>query len=223
MNLILAIIFPLIAAVATLVVVSNSLKAAVKSASDSMEVADVGELESLVKSVQEELINFKFNPVDFVSRAQYEYASESTERLTKAIEVARAELRHVELELEATQIEVEKREVKIQDLKGAREEEAKLLYHISQEFALLHQEGENLRASLDNSLEHIQKMEQELSLTKAQAEELAKLQGVVTGTMDRLKELTVEGQEVERRLKVLSQQYRSLEEEYTKLVEQQFS
>jgi len=222
MNFILAIVFPIITAgVLSGVLVLMARK--VKTGSEEEVPRGLAKIQEEVQQVEEKLTSLVIDPNEHVSRAQFEYASESLGRLQSAISAARSELKTVEADLDTTQTEVEEREIKIQSLKGSKEEEAKLLLQIGQEFQLLNQEAENLQTNLSDSLENIKKLEGELTLTQEQSDQLAEFQKLVTNTVSRLKELAVEGQEVERRLKVLSQQYRSLEEEYTKLVEQQFA
>jgi chromosome segregation ATPase len=180
-------------------------------------------LESNLLKVHQKTIDSIIDPKEFVSRAQYEFVMEGFTKITEAVKIERQSLHKIEEDLETIRAEVESREVKIQELKGAKEEEAKLLLQISQEFDLLNQEAENLQSSLKESFDAIKKMETDVELTKEQTQQVQEFQQVVSNAVDRLQELTVEGQEVERRLKVLSQQYSNLEEEYTKLVEQQFT
>jgi chromosome segregation ATPase len=180
-------------------------------------------LESNLLEVHQKTIDSIIDPKEFVSRAQYEFVMEGFTKITEAVKIERESLHKIEEDLETIRAEVESREVKIQELKGAKEEEAKLLLQISQEFDLLNQEAENLQSSLKESFDAIKKMETDVELTKEQTQQVQEFQQVVSNAVDRLQELTVEGQEVERRLKVLSQQYSNLEEEYTKLVEQQFT
>jgi chromosome segregation ATPase len=221
LSYILAVIAPIVTAGVLFAALGNLTRKFKKGEGDAPR--NILELQEEIQCLDDALSATIIKPADYVSRAQFEYASESLAKLESAVEASRSELKAIEADLEVLQSEVEGREIKIQSLKGSKEEEAKLLQQIGQEFQLLNSEAEDLRSNLTNSLEDIKKLESELTLTQAQIEQLVEFQNIVTNTVSRLKELSVEGQEVERRLKVLSQQYRSLEEEYTKLVEQQFA
>jgi predicted nuclease with TOPRIM domain len=61
----------------------------------------------------------------------------------------------------------------------------------------------------------------ELNLTQDQRKHLSDLSETLTSAGGRLRELLTEYQTVKERLDMLTQQHADLEEEYTKLVEQQ--
>jgi chromosome segregation ATPase len=162
-------------------------------------------------------------PEEFGSKQQLESVSAQLIEVHESIENERTELKNIENSLLASQNEVEERETKIHEIKGARQQEIKALEEVKQNFEKLSEQSTVLESNLQNSLVEIERLGSELELTQDQKDTLNEFSEIFQVALNDLTLLMAQADDSEERVKNLAQQYRNLEDEYTALVEKQFA
>jgi len=130
-------------------------------------------------------------------------------------------LKAVETRLDTAQRNIEQREASQQEIKSAKDNEESLLDDLKSKYDEYSTEAISLEQSLAQSLKNLDKMMNEIELTPDQRTSLDGLSEAMTTSGGRLRDLLSEYQVVTDRLQMLQQQHIDLENEYTKLVEQQ--
>jgi len=157
----------------------------------------------------------------YLPPAQHQFVARQADDLLAQLEAERATLKGIEAKLEIAQKEVEKRELEQQELKTARAEDEAKLTELLGRYADISGEGIALEQRLAASMKNLDTMMSEIELSQDQRAMFEDLQRTLTEGSGRLRDLMMEYQTVKERLDMLNQQHRDLEDEYTKLVEQQ--
>lgn len=157
----------------------------------------------------------------FVSKGQFEAVSRTLEQLTAELEAEKHALKEIESKLNKAQDNVENKEGQQQALKTAREEDEQRLEELMSTFSTISEESRQLERRLADSLKELDRMLEELELTADQRDVLDELSKALTAAGGLLRDLITEHAALYERLDQLRQQHRDLEDEYTKLVEQQ--
>jgi chromosome segregation ATPase len=166
----------------------------------------------------------EINHIDKLASVKQKLSLEQTiTALNNSIITEQNELIRIEQLLSTRQHEVEDREIKIQSVKTANEEEIEALKNLSENLENLTNESAELEESLEGSLNDLNRLGSEIEMTREQRAKLDDYSSTLEQARKNLQELAYEAQESERRLKLLSQQFNSLEQEYSKLIEQQFA
>ena len=130
-------------------------------------------------------------------------------------------LKEVEAKLEGAQKSVETKEGQQQETKSAKEEDEQKLRELMAAYADISSESMALEKKLAASLKNLEVIITEVKMTDNQKAVLNDMLTALTDGSSRLRELLTEYQIVNERLNMLTGQHSELEEEYTKLVEQQ--
>lgn len=132
-----------------------------------------------------------------------------------------ARLKDVEAKLSSAQKSVEENELKQQEIKAAKENEEELLIELREKYEEYSVSAIELEQKLAQSLKNLDKLMSEITLSQEHRTTLETFSNALTSAGSRLRDLLTEYQVVSDRLKMLEQQHRDLELEYTRLVEQQ--
>lgn len=167
--------------------------------------------------------------LDDLVRTADSFASKGQlESLTAQIEAARVELegqkdslKGIESKLDTAQKTVEEKEAHQQDLKSSKEEDEAKLQEVLEKYESISNECVTLEQQLAASLKSLDTIIEEIDLTQDQKALLGELSNSLTNAGGRLRDLLTEYGTVNERLKALQLQHTELEDEYTKLVEQQ--
>ena len=147
--------------------------------------------------------------------------SNQLEQLRTELVGEEQKLKSVEGRLDSAQRNVEQREATQQEIKSAKDNEESLLEDLKAKYNEYSTEAISLEQRLAQSLKNLDKMMSEIELTQDQRASLEALSESLTTSGGRLRDLLSEYQVVSDRLSMLQQQHIDLENEYTKLVEQQ--
>jgi chromosome segregation ATPase len=156
-----------------------------------------------------------------VGKKQVQWAIKQLEELTAAYAAEKRTLEEVESKLEAAQRDVETKEAQQQEMKSAKSENEEALASLLANYTDISKESILLEQNLASSLKHLDSLLEELELTAKQREYLQSLSEALASAGSRLRDLITEFDKTKQRLDVITQQHQDLEEEYTKLVEQQ--
>ncbi len=157
----------------------------------------------------------------YFSQAQNTEISGKVESAQATLTREREGLKALEQKLEKAQKGVEEKEAIQQQTKSSKEEDEKKLGELLGGFDKIEQEAVGLERELAESLKNLDNILKEVKATDDQKAVLQELQSALTDAGARLRELLMEHGTVKERLEMLNQQHRDLEEEYTRLVEQQ--
>ena len=213
---VIAIIFALIGAGTSFGVVMYTKKGASTGGSSKVE----GYL-GKIKKVEERFKSISGGLEALVSRHQIEFVAQQLDEARAALAAQRDILKEVESKLEFSQKEVEEREAKQQELKSAKEEDELKLQDLMSAFEALSNESMALEQRLAASLKNLDAMMEGLALTEEQKAVVTDLAQLLEVAGAQIRDLIMEYQSINERLLGLQQQHTDLEDEYTKLVEQQ--
>ena len=157
----------------------------------------------------------------FAPKGQLEWLKEQLDSIGMEVENQRRVLKEFEAKLEGAQSQIEAKETSQQELKTSRREDEERLNQLLASFKDISHESITLEQRLAASLKNLDGLMAGMTLTPDQRATLMELQNVMVSSGGRLRELITEYEAVKNRLEVLRQQHKDLEEEYTRLVEQQ--
>ena len=177
-----------------------------------------------IKNLDTEIKSKLSSMDDFVTLEQFETVLTESKTLNEELSAERENLAKMERSLEVLQKSVEINETKLQTVKSSHEEDEEKLKVLLGEFNNISNESmaleQNLSTSIreldiiiSNSLEETQEENTKLTL-KTLAESL-------NSASSQLRDLIEEHKNVNKRINMVNQQHKDLEEEYTKLVEKQ--
>jgi chromosome segregation ATPase len=157
----------------------------------------------------------------FIGPGQFDSIAKQLGEIQATLEAERASLKQIEERLDSAQKLVEKKEAEQQEIKNAKEEDLIKLEELLVNYGDVSRESHELEQRLASSLKSLDKILSEVELSQSQREMLISLQQAVELAGSRLRDLLTEYETVHERLTMLKQQHADLEEEYTRLVEQQ--
>lgn len=137
------------------------------------------------------------------------------------LETETGKLKSIEQKLDSAQKDVEQRETDHQELKTAKEEDDAKAAALLADYSGLSTEAVTLEQKLASSMKNLDQILGEIELTQDQRNVLTELSDSLMNAGSRLRDLLTEYKQVNDRLEMLRQQHIDLEEEYTRLVEQQ--
>lgn len=158
---------------------------------------------------------------NFISAAQFETLVSQVETAVSMLKKEKETLATIESSLDTAQKSVEEKESAQQELKTSKEEEESVLEELLGNYTGIAEESTQLEHQLAESLKSLDNIMAELELTEDQRGLLDELSKALTSAGSNLRDLLMEYEAVKTRLENLRQQHLDLEEEYTKLVEQQ--
>lgn len=157
----------------------------------------------------------------YASKGQLDFLNGLLTTAQGDLEKEKATLREIEGKLGHAQKQVEEKETKQQDVKSAKAEDETRLQELLARYEELSTESISLEQKLAASLKNLDSIMDEIELTQDQRGVLQELSNSLTAAGSRLRDLLTEYEQVNQRLMALRQQHVDLEDEYTKLVEQQ--
>lgn len=183
-----------------------------------------GELATIVANVEETTGKIQGLVSRFdsaASSAQLETINKQLEGVLAEIAAERQRLKDIETRLESAQKAVEAKETAQQEVKAAKSEDERKLEDLLASYTTISEESILLEQQLASSLKNLDRIMEEVELTADQKSLLNDLSNALSSAGSRLRELLTEYEKVNERLLTLKTQHTQLEEEYTKLVEQQ--
>lgn len=157
------------------------------------------------------------------SRTQLTQLQAQTEEFLQAIETQKQLVAELERKLESAQREIHTKESAQQALKWSKEDDERRLQEVTSAYESYSKQAGSLEQELAASLENLDRITTQFTPSEEQRAIFQELSATLTSTSERLKELSLEYQSVHQRLEGLKAQHADLEEEYTKLIEQQLS
>lgn len=164
------------------------------------------------------LLQFKDS---YAAKGQLDYIIGLVSGAQTDLEREKGTLKEIENKLGSAQKLVEGKESKQQDIKSAKMEDEVKLQELLANYENLSTEAIALEQRLAASLKNLDSIMDEIELTQDQKGVLQELSNALTNAGSRLRDLLTEYEQVNQRLEALRQQHVDLEDEYTKLVEQQ--
>ena len=178
-------------------------------------------LVSQIRESEEEIKALLHYANAFASKGQFDTVVRMLEQLKADLQSEKHALQEIESKLTKAQNDVEGKEGQQQSLKTAREEDELRLEELMSTFSTVSDESRQLERRLADSLKELDRMLEELELTADQRDVLDELSKALSTAGGLLRDLITEHAALHERLEQLRQQHRDLEDEYTKLVEQQ--
>jgi chromosome segregation ATPase len=177
-------------------------------------VLEVSELDRKIDEIQSQA-------KDLISKSQADSAQEQLESARTAITAEKSNLTAIERKLDKAQKLVEGKEAIQQELKSGKAEDEQKMAELLAGYADISAESVMLEQQLAASMKNLDQIMTEVDMTVDQRSVLQDLSGALTTAGSRLRDLIMEYQQTNERLQALNIQHKDLEEEYTRLVEQQ--
>jgi chromosome segregation ATPase len=155
------------------------------------------------------------------SKKQVDYLEEQLAQQKKAYDSEKVKLKEIETKLESAQKMVEEKEGSQQEAKTQLDEDENRIKKLIEAYQTLSGEAIALERKLATSMKSLEATIGEIKATEEQKTTLNDLMIQLTDAGANLRELITEYETVHQRITVLNQQHKDLEDEYTKLVEQQ--
>ncbi len=179
------------------------------------------ELVSRISASSDKLDNLLTYIDSYCSRGQYESISGKLSGLKSELEKERTTLKDLEGRLDSSQQQVEEKETHQQEIKSSKEEDEIKLDELLSSYSDISAESIALEQKLAQSMKNLDSIMKEVTLTEPQRKLLDDLNEALNEAGSNLRDLLMEYETVNERLNMLKEQHDDLEEEYTKLVEQQ--
>lgn len=174
-----------------------------------------------IKTLDKEILGFKQYMNSYSGTGQFDSVVAMLEDFRRQIETEKEQLKQLEEKLEGSQQHVEGKEASQQELKAARDADEKALDELLASYESIAAESVALEAQLAASLKNLDHMFEELETTDEQKQMLEYVQEALTNASALLRDLMTEYDSMQERLNLLKEQHTDLEDEYTRLVEQQ--
>ena len=193
------------------------LKKQIASSVGAEKESLLSEIPKVVSEIEKKLADAS----RFASKPQLDFVVQQTQAAQADLAKEKQNLKSIETRLDEAQKNVEQKEAAQQELKSGREDEELLLQDLFAKFEDISAESISLEQRLAHSMKNLDQLLGEVELTSDQRGIFQDLQNALSTAGARLRDLLMEYTTVRDRLQVLQQQHKDLEEEYTRLVEQQ--
>jgi len=171
---------------------------------------------------QQRSIETKVQPIDYyASKLQLENLNKKAEEALAALESQRAMLKAIEQKLGTAQKNIEEKEAQHQEMKASRSDDEGKLQELIQKHTQLAADAVALEQQLATSLKDLDSIIATAQLTDDQKNTFQYLSETLGNSGTRLRDLILEYNTVHERLVTLQTQLGDLENEYTRLIEQQ--
>ena len=181
----------------------------------------VAERNQTIETITEKLSGLSKFEESYATRPQFAFIKGELDDVKAAFAKQSQTLKEIEGSLSVAQKKVEEKETQQQELKTLKEEDETKLIDILTVFETLSQESMSLEQELAQSLKNVEEMLAGTTLSNEQRGILTEFNEALLSASSRLRDLVTEYQVVRERLEGLQGQFKDLEEEYTRLVEQQ--
>jgi hypothetical protein len=176
-----------------------------------------------ISDLNVEIRNLIPDPNLIASKLDLEVIDEKYKQLQKEQELERDTLKKIEATLEGAQKEVEQKELEQQEFKISQKDEEQRTENLRIQFEKIQLETAQLEQNLSESLQDLQNIINELEEGSKIRTALEELSRSLEEAMQLLRELYLEYKVVNERVQMITRQQAELEEEYTRLVEQQLA
>ena len=188
------------------------------SGSLSQEIEErINKIESVIAQTKEKIENSK----NLASKAQYESVLAKLEEGKQNLDKERESLKETEKKLDSVQKLVETKEMHHQEMKTSRDDDDNKLTELLESYENISQESIELEQKLAESMKSLDSIMSNITVDESQKAILQELSDTLTNAGTRMRDLLTEYNMVKERLDALKQQHVDLEDEYTRLVEQQ--
>jgi chromosome segregation ATPase len=213
-------ILGLIIALASVGIIFGALTVLKKRAA-STAGAEVQSAGSKLPELESQIKEIIASASALVSKKKLENISAQIEAAQTELEKEKANLKEIETRLDQAQKLVEEKEGVHQEMKSSKEEDEMRLKDMMERYSDLSSESMALEQKLASSMKNLDQLLSEVTLTEDQRAMFENLSVSLTSSGERMRDLLTEYSTVHERLELLQQQHKDLEEEYTRLVEQQ--
>lgn len=155
------------------------------------------------------------------SKKQFEKVSEQLKSVQDSLNTQKTMLKEVERKLEDAQKSIEAKEAFHQSLKSAKAEDEEKISSLLGRYDDISTESITLEQKLATSMKSLDTILAEVTLTTEQVAIIQELSDALTEASSQLRGLFLEYESIKKRIEALNGQLDDLEEEYTRLVEQQ--
>jgi chromosome segregation ATPase len=211
-------------AVVTIIISAGVMLSAIiasKKLSGAGSTDEIAALSDQSASIDREIQAAMTRGIAFASKGQLDFIDQQRVEIGGNLEKQKNLLKEIEQKLEGAQKDVESKESVQQEMKSAKEEDEQRLLEVTAQFNTVKSDSIALEQELSQSLKSLDAMISEVPMTADQRAVFSEISNAVTAASSRLRDLITDYQSVNERLENLRTQHQDLEDEYTKLVEQQ--
>lgn len=183
--------------------------------------SELNRLSKIATKNDEKIIELFRYKDSYYSKSQFEEISNRLTKIKTDIDKEKSTLREIEGKLDSAQQTVEGKEAHQQELKSSKEEDEIKLEEILSDYQDLSSKSISLEQQLAQSMKNMEAILSEVMLTADQRAVLDDMNETLSKAGENMRNLITELEGVNNRLLMLKEQHEDLEEEYTKLVEQQ--
>lgn len=182
-----------------------------------------GQLREESRQLENQLIETLSTQEKLASKSQIATLARQTEAFSSAIAEQKTLLVSITERLDKARTSVEERELQQQEIRAMKQEDEEIIQQVTSNYNQFSTESVALERTLADSLKTLDAMSSEIKLTPDQQAVLQELSNALTSASSQLRDVIIDYQNANERLENLRTQHRDLENEYTKLIEQQLS
>jgi chromosome segregation ATPase len=175
------------------------------------------------QSLETQLIEVLSEQQKFASKGQIQSLISQRQNFLSSAQEQRALLTSMVERLDKARADVQRREAEQQEIRAMRDEDEKVIVQLTSNYTQFSHESVTLEHTLAESLKTLDAMSSEIKMTPDQQAVIQELSNALTSASAQLRDVIVDYQNAHERLESLRLQHRDLENEYTKLVEQQLA
>ena len=175
------------------------------------------------QTLETQLIEVMSEQRKFASKGQIQSLISQAKTFTSSTQDQKAILSSLVERLDKARENVQQREAEQQEIRVMKEEDEKIIVQLTSNYAQFSNESVTLEHTLAESLKTLDAMSSEIKMTPDQQAVIQELSNALTSASAQLRDVIVDYQNAHERLESLRLQHRDLENEYTKLVEQQLA
>ncbi len=173
--------------------------------------------------LESKLIETLSNIDAFASKTQVKHLLEQCGVFQKAVEEQQLALASLAERVDKTRVDVQAREQEQQELRALREDDEAAINQALAKYSEFSAESLSLEQKLAESLRTLDAMASEIKMTSDQQAVFTELSNALTQASAQLRDVIVDYQNANERLVNLNSRFVDLENEYSKLVEQQLA
>jgi chromosome segregation ATPase len=194
-----------------------------KRAGASASDVESSALREEAQSLETQLIEVLSEQQKFASKGQIQSLISQRQNFLSSAQEQRALLTSMVERLDKARADVQRREAEQQEIRAMRDEDEKVIVQLTSNYTQFSHESVTLEHTLAESLKTLDAMSSEIKMTPDQQAVIQELSNALTSASAQLRDVIVDYQNAHERLESLRLQHRDLENEYTKLVEQQLA
>jgi chromosome segregation ATPase len=184
---------------------------------------DAAKIREESRDLETKLIDTLSNVESLASKAQVNFLRQQCEAFRRAIGEHEQSLEGLTERVETIRQEVVQREDRQQELRAMREEDQVAITHALTRYTEFSTESLSLEQKLAESLRTLDAMAGEIKMTTDQKAIFTELSNALTQASAQLRDVIIDYQNANERLANLRSRFNDLENEYSKLVEQQLA